>query len=112
MQITLDLPENVVSLLGEHPERAIQRAIKNYLSHPEPSDQTPTLKAGRPITNAVRDIAIADKAVAGIAHAVIANEYNLSIIRVRQIAAQGRAAAYERQQEATQAKIRAIFEQP
>jgi hypothetical protein len=88
MQITLNLPDAVVSLLGDAPERTIYKLIKAHLASP-----TGTAPRGRPISNAERDAAIADKAVAGVTHAAIANEYGLSNIRVSQIVAQGKAAA-------------------
>ena len=106
MHITLDLPESVVSLLGEAPERTIYRLIKAHLAPPADTHKP----RGRPIHNAQRDAAIADKAVAGVRHNIIAKEYGLSIIRVSQIVAQGKADAYARQQEATTAKIRNLFD--
>ena len=84
MNITLELPDAVVALLGEAPERTIYRLIKAHLA--------PATK-GRPVANTERDAAIADKALAGATHAAIANEYGLSTIRVSQIAVQGKAAA-------------------
>ena len=84
MNITLELPDTVVALLGEAPERTIYRLIKAHLA--------PATK-GRPVANTERDAAIADKALAGATHAAIANEYGLSTIRVSQIAVQGKAAA-------------------
>lgn len=84
MNLTLDLPDTVVALLGEAPERTIYRLIKAHLA--------PATK-GRPVANTERDAAIADKALAGATHAAIANEYGLSTIRVSQIAVQGKAAA-------------------
>jgi hypothetical protein len=95
MQITLEIPDSVLSLLGDDPKRTIHKAIKAHLA-----------KRGRPITNAERDAAIADKAVAGVRQYIIAKEYGLSIIRVSQIVAQGKADAYARLQEATNARIR------
>lgn len=84
MNITLELPDAVVSLLGPFPERTIYRLIKAHLA--------PATK-GRPVANTERDAAIADKALAGATHAAIANEYGLSTVRVSQIAVQGKAAA-------------------
>jgi transposase len=104
MQITLDLPDAVVSLLGDAPERTIYKLIKAHLS--PPADAAPR---GRPITNAERDAAIADKAVAGVTHAAIANEYGLSNIRVSQIVAQGKAAALERNPQKAESKKRRIL---
>jgi hypothetical protein len=89
MILHLELPDTVVSLLGDAPERTIYRLIKAHLA-PAPAPAEPR---GRPVSNAERDAAIADKAVAGATHATIANEYDLSIVRVSQIAAQGKAAA-------------------
>jgi pilus assembly protein TadC len=100
MQITLELPDSVVSLLGEAPERTIYKLIKSHLN---------ATTMGRPITNSKRDAEIADKAVAGVRHVIIANEYNLSIIRVSQIVAQGKAAAHQRRIEKTNADLRNIF---
>ena len=107
MHITLDLPESVVSLLGDAPERTIYKLIKAHLAAPAEAPQR-----GRPVHNAERDAAIADKAVAGVRHHIIAKEYGLSIIRVSQIVAQGKADAHIRQRERTNASIRAIFDQP
>ena len=100
MQITLELPDSIVSLLGEAPERTIYKLIKSHLN-----DTT----MGRPITNSQRDAEIADKAVAGVRHVIIANEYNLSIIRVSQIVAQGKAAARQRLADKTNANLRNIL---
>jgi transposase-like protein len=88
MNITLELPDTVVALLGEAPERTIYRLIKTHLA-PAPA----AAPRGRPVSNAERDAAIADKALAGATHAAIANEYGLSTVRVSQIAVQGKAAA-------------------
>jgi len=101
MQITLELPDSVVSLLGDDPERTIYKAIKAHLS---------AATKGRPITNAARDIAISDAAISGKTHAAIAKEYDLSIIRVSQIVAQGKAAAYERQDAKTNATLKRMFQ--
>jgi hypothetical protein len=101
MQITLELPDSVVSLLGEAPERTIYKLIKTHLNN---------TTMGRPIINSQRDAAIADKAVAGVRHVIIANEYNLSIIRVSQIVAQGKAAALQRQSEKLNANLRNILQ--
>jgi hypothetical protein len=101
MQITLELPDSVVSLLGEAPERTIYKLIKSHLN---------ATTMGRPITNSKRDADIADKAVAGVRHVVIANEYDLSIMRVSQIVAQGKAAALQRQSEKLNANLRNILQ--
>jgi hypothetical protein len=85
MQLTLDLPDTVVALLGAAPERTIYKLIKAHLA--------PAAPRGRRVSNAERDAAIADKAVAGVTHAAIANEYNLSTIRVSQIVSVGKAGA-------------------
>lgn len=87
MLLHLELPDTVVALLGEAPERTIYRLIKAHLA---PASSAPK---GRPVANTERDAAIADKALAGATHAAIANEYGLSTIRVSQIAVQGKAAA-------------------
>lgn len=100
MKIALELPDSIVSLLGEAPERTIYKLIKAHLN-----DTT----MGRPITNSKRDADIADKAVAGVRHVVIANEYNLSIMRVSQIVAQGKAAAHQRQSETLNTNLRNIL---
>ena len=83
MNLTLDLPDTVVALLGEAPERTIYRLIKAHLA--------PATK-GRPVSNVERDAAIADKALAGATHAAIANSYGLSTVRVSQILARTRVA--------------------
>ena len=100
MQITLELPDSIVSLLGEAPERTIYKLIKSHLN---------ATTMGRPITNSKRDAEIADKAVAGVRQVIIANEYNLSIIRVSQIVAQGKAAARQRLADKTNANLRNIL---
>ena len=89
MHLTLELPDTVVALLGEAPERTIYRLIKAHLA-PAPAPAAPR---GRRISNAERDATIADQAVAGKTHAAIANEHKLSTIRVSQIVAAGKAAA-------------------
>lgn len=100
MQITLELPDSVVSLLGEAPERTIYKLIKSHLN---------ATAMGRPIINSKRDADIADKAVAGVRQVIIANEYNLSIIRVSQIVAQGKTAALQRKSEKLNANLRNIL---
>jgi Mor family transcriptional regulator len=66
--------------------------------------------AGRPAKNAERDAEIVDKYVSGLTYVTLANMYKLSMVRIGQIVAQGKAAAYARRNEATNAKVRAIFE--
>lgn len=101
MQFTLEIPENVVSLLGDDPTRTIHKAIKAYI--------IANGQRGRPIHNAERDAAIADKAVAGVRHHIIAKEHGLSIVRVSQIVAQGKADAYARQHAKQNENLRAIL---
>jgi len=99
--LTLTLPAAVYDLLAQaHPkgaEAAAQQALKQYLSKPKPRD------------NAARDIEIADKFVAGTRQVQLAKDYGLSYIRIQQIVAKGRQAAYIRQHEATNAKLKAIL---
>jgi hypothetical protein len=97
MQLTLDLPDTVVALLGDAPERTIYKLIKAHLA--------PAAPRGRRVSNAERDAAIADKAVAGVTHAAIANEYNLSTIRVSQIVSVGKADALIRNPSASRKPI-------
>ena len=78
MNITLDLPDAVISLLGPAPERVIYKLIKAHLAPP---------KVGRPIANTNRDADIVNEASAGATHASIANKYGLSIVRISQIIA-------------------------
>lgn len=104
MLFTLEIPENVVTLLGDDPTRTIHKAIKAYI--------IANGQRGRPVTNAERDAAIADKAVAGVRHHIIAKEYGLSMVRVSQIVAQGKADAYARQHEKTATAIRDLFQNP
>jgi Mor family transcriptional regulator len=91
MHLTLDLPDTIVSLLGDAPERTIYALIKAHLS-PPPA----VAPLGRPVINAERDQEILDKAVAGATHAAIANEYGISTIRVSQIVARGKPTPAER----------------
>ena len=91
MHLTLDLPDTIVSLLGDAPERTIYTLIKAHLS-PPPA----VAPLGRPVVNAERDQEILDKAVAGATHAAIANEYGISTIRVSQIVARGKPTPAER----------------
>lgn len=94
MILHLELPDTVVSMLGDSPERTIYRLIKSHLTtQPHPN-------AGRPPINAERDATIADKALAGARYAALANEYGLSLIRISQIIAVGRLAANERRAKA------------
>lgn len=85
MNITLELPDTVVALLGEAPERTIYRLIKAHLA-PAPAPAV----GGRPIVNTERDQEIVAKAAAGATHAAIANSYGLSTVRVSQILARTR----------------------
>ena len=87
MHITLELPDAVVSLLGEAPERTIYQLIKTHLA-PAPAPAV----GGRPVVNTERDQEIVAKALAGATHATIANSYGLSTIRVSQILARTRVA--------------------
>ena len=87
MNITLELPDTVVALLGDAPERTIYRLIKAHLA-PAPASAV----GGRPVVNTERDQEIAAKAAAGATHAAIANSYGLSTIRVSQILARTRVA--------------------
>ena len=100
--ITLTLPTEVYALLDQaHPKgatAAAQQAIKRYLNAQPKRDNT------------VRDAEIADKFVAGTPQVQLAKDYKLSYIRIQQIVAKGRADAYIRQQEATNAKLRAILD--
>jgi Mor family transcriptional regulator len=80
MQITLELPDAVVSLLGPSPERAIYQLIKAHLAPPPAA-----AKPGRPIANTERDENILNEVLAGATHASIANRYGLSTIRISQI---------------------------
>jgi Mor family transcriptional regulator len=87
MNITLELPDAVVSLLGPSPERTIYQLIKAHLA-PAPAPAV----GGRPVVNTERDQEIAAKAAAGATHAAIANSYGLSTVRVSQILARTRVA--------------------
>ena len=87
MNITLELPDTVVALLGDAPERTIYRLIKAHLA-PAPASAV----GGRPVVNTERDQEIAAKAAAGATHAAIANSYGLSTVRVSQILARTRVA--------------------
>lgn len=84
MNLTLELPDAVVSLLGPSPERTIYQLIKAHLA---------PAAGGRPVTNVERDQEIVAKAAAGATHAAIANSYGLSTIRVSQILARARGPA-------------------
>ena len=108
MQLTIDIPDHIYALLdASHPNGAAAAtalAIKRHIKAKVSTQQ------GRPAgLNDERDAAITDKALAGTRHASLANEYGLSIIRIHQIVAQGKAAAYERQAAKTKANIEAIF---
>ena len=85
MNITLDLPDAVVSLLGPSPERTIYQLIKAHLAPPPAK-----AKAGRPIANTERDANILSEVLAGATHASIANKYGLSTIRISQIASRSK----------------------
>ena len=91
MILHLELPDTVVSMLGDSPERTIYRLIKAHLAPAHAS--TPR---GRPTANAERDATIADRALAGTRHVALANEYDLSLVRIAQIVSLGRLAANKR----------------
>jgi hypothetical protein len=99
--LTLTLPADVYDLLANShakgAEAAAMLALKRYLK------SLPTT------TNAERDAIIADKAVADIPLKLLAQEYGLSYIRIQQIVAKNKQAAYERKDAQINARLRAIF---
>jgi Mor family transcriptional regulator len=106
--LTLTLPAEVYDLLAQaHPrgaEAAAMQALKQYLTAPKPKARD----------NAARDAEIADKFVAGTRQVQLAKDYDLSYIRIQQIVAKGKQAAYVRQHEKQTETLRAIlnFEHP
>jgi len=78
--LTLKLPEQFAKVLAsKHPqglEAAAAVALKGYVT------------GGRPVKNTERDAAIVRLILDGKRRADIAREYNLSIVRVNQIAAE------------------------
>ena len=111
MQLTIEIPDHIYVLLNaSHPNGATAAAALAIKRHLTAKVST---QPGRPKgTNADRDAAITDKALAGTRHASLANEYNLSIIRIQQIVAQGKASAYARQADQTRATIQSLFGNP
>jgi hypothetical protein len=104
MQLTLTIPDHIYDLLAQSHSKgadaAAMVALKRYLK------SLPTT------TNADRDATIADKAVAGTPFKTIAQDHGLSYIRIQQIVSKGKAAAYMRQADKTNADIQALFAKP
>jgi hypothetical protein len=101
--LTLTLPAEVYDLLAQShtkgADAAAMVALKRYLK---------TLPATR--SNAERDKAIADKAVAGTPLRALATEYGLSYIRIQQIVAKGKPEAYIRKDNQTNEAIKRMFQ--
>lgn len=99
--LTLTLPADIYDVLANShtkgAEAAAMLALKRYVK------SLPTT------TNAERDAAIADKAVAGTPLKTLAQEHGLSYIRIQQIVAKGKAEAYKRHHILTNARILAAF---
>jgi hypothetical protein len=105
LTLTLTLPADVYDLLAHShtkgADAAAMVAVKRYLK---------TLPTTR--TNAGRDAAITDKAIAGTPLRTLATEYGLSYIRIQQIVAKGKPEAYIRQADQTRATIQNLFTTP